>query len=96
MENRLRVGLANILYTESREKKTGKKNGSSHLVDLGTFRLFRRTCDESTWPGVPLLVLAFTRQLEASVYNSACKNIVLNLEKRKTYHVQMFSSESDS
>ena len=29
-------------------------NGSSDLVDLGTFRLIRRSSEESTWSGVPL------------------------------------------
>ena len=47
------VGLANISYTQSKEKRTGKKNGSSDLVDLGTFRLIRRSSEKSTWPGVP-------------------------------------------
>ena len=47
-----RVGLANISYTHSREKRTGKENGSSDLVDLGTFRLIRRSSEKSTWPVV--------------------------------------------
>ena len=29
-------------------------NGSSDLVDLGTFRLIRRSSEESTWLGIPL------------------------------------------
>ena len=37
-------------------KKTGKKNGSTHLVDLGTFRLLRGSSDESTCPSVPLVL----------------------------------------
>ena len=48
-----RVGLANISYTQSKEKRTGRKNGSSDLVDLGTFRLIRRSSEKSTWPRVP-------------------------------------------
>ena len=38
------------------EKKTGKKNRSSDLVDLGTFRLFRGSSDQFTWPSVPLVL----------------------------------------
>ena len=48
-----RVGLANISYTQSWEKRTGKKNRSSDLADLGTFRLIRRLSEKSTGPGVP-------------------------------------------
>ena len=33
---------------------TEGRNGSSDLVDLGTFRLIRRSSEEFTWPGVPL------------------------------------------
>ena len=29
-------------------------NGSSHLVDLGTFELIRRSSEESIWSRVPL------------------------------------------
>ena len=35
------------------EKRTGKKNGSYDLVDLGNIRLIRRSNEKSTWPGVP-------------------------------------------
>ena len=49
-EKRPRVGFANISYTE----RTGKKNGSSDLFHLGTFRLTRRSSEESTWSSVPL------------------------------------------
>ena len=43
-----RVGLANISYTQRKEKRTRKKNGFSGLVDLGTFRLIRRSSEKST------------------------------------------------
>ena len=52
-----RVGLVNTFRTQSREKRTGKKNGSSDLIDLGIFRLIRRSSKESTWPSIPGLVL---------------------------------------
>ena len=56
VEKRPRIVLANILYMYGREKRTKKKNGSSDLLDLGTFRLIRRSSEESTWSSV-LLVL---------------------------------------
>ena len=68
MEKRPRAGLANILYTQRREKRTGKKNGSSDLVDLGTFRLIRRSSEESAWFGVRLAL----QDNEVSVYIRAC------------------------
>ena len=68
MEKRPRVGLANISYTQRKEKITGKKNGSSDLVDLGTVRLIRKSSEESTWSGVPLAC----RAIEVSVYIRAC------------------------
>ena len=42
-----------FLHIEKGEKELGI-NGSSDLVDLGTFRLIRRSSEESTWSGVPL------------------------------------------
>ena len=37
-----RTGLARILYTYRREKRTGKKDGSSDLGDLGIFQIDQR------------------------------------------------------
>ena len=61
--NSHRVSLVNISYTQSKEKKAGKNNGSSDLVDLGTFRLIRRSSEKSTWPGIPWLVLQGNRKV---------------------------------
>ena len=38
-----------------------KKHGYSDPVDLGTFKLIRRSSEESTWPSVPL---GFAEQLK--------------------------------
>ena len=39
-------------HREGRKELGG--NGSSDLVDLGTFRLIRKSSEKSTWSGVPL------------------------------------------
>ena len=86
-----RVGLANISYTQSKEKRTGKKNGSSDLVaiDLGTFRLIRRSSEKSTQPGTInsawCTMVGFERQSEGFVYNRSCKIIALQPGKRKNH-----------
>ena len=71
MEKRHRVSPANIPCTYSKKKRAGKKNGSSDLVDLGTFRLIRRSSEGSTWPSVPLVL----QGNEGFVYIRACKII---------------------
>ena len=65
-----RVGLANISYRQSREKRTGKKNGSFDLFDLEAFRLIRRSSEKSTWPGpsVPWLVLQGKQMVMCIIY----------------------------
>ena len=42
-----------FVHIEKGEEK-GKKNGFSDLVDLGTFRLIRKSSEESIWSGVLL------------------------------------------
>ena len=92
MEKRPRVSLANIPYTYRREKRTGKKNGSFDLVDLGTFRLIRRSSEESTWSGVPL---ALQEQLKCLCISGHEQFLHSNLEKRNC-QVQIFSLESNN
>ena len=45
-----------FVHIEQGKKKTRKKNRSSDLVDLRTFRLFRGSSDEFTCPSVPLVL----------------------------------------
>ena len=68
MEKMPRIGLAIISYTQRRETRTEKKHGSSDLVDLGTFRLIRRSSEEST----RLVYHWLCRAIEVSVYIRAC------------------------
>ena len=56
------------------EKRTEKKNGSSDLVDLGTFRLIRRSSEESTWSGIPL---ALQGNSSVCVYQGMCNSCFL-------------------
>ena len=82
MEKRPRVGLANISYTKKRrEKRTEKKNGSSDLLDLGTFRLIRRSSEEYTWSGVPL-ALQDNCELKCLCISGHVQFLHSNLEKR--------------
>ena len=77
-----RVGLANISYTQSREKRTGKKSGSSDLVDLGTVRLIRRSSEKSmAW----CTMIGSAGQSEGSVYNRSCKIVALQPGKKKNH-----------
>ena len=88
MEKRPREGLANISYTYRREKRTGKKNGSSDLVDLGTFRLIRRI--HFVW-----CTIGFAENLKCLCISGHVQFLHSNLEKRN-YQVQIFSLESNS
>ena len=58
-----------------RERRTGNENGFSDLVDLGTFRLIRRSSEESTSSGVPLAL----QGIEVSVYISVCTILAYRL-----------------
>ena len=55
-----------LLHIEKGEKLG--INGSFDLVDLGTFRLIRRSSEESTWSGYHWLC----RAIEVSMYIRAC------------------------
>ena len=90
MEKRPRVG-ANISYTQRKEKRTGKKNGSSDLVDLGTFRLIKKLSEKSTWSGVPL---ALQGQLKCLCISGHLQLLHFSLEKKKNHQVQIFGLES--
>ena len=77
MEKTPRVGLANI-------KKTGKKNGSSDLVDFETFRMLRGSSDE------------FTSPIEGSVNIRAFKNRAFQPAKEEELPSSIFILKSNT
>ena len=76
--------------THREGRKELGKNGSSDLVDLGTFRLIRRSC---VW-GIHLVwcTIGFAEQLKCLCISEHVQSLHFKLEKRN-YQVQIFSLE---